>query len=421
MRAVFVLGLVLAAPAHAQPIADPEPLPPLAQIRDDRELARALVAITEDPSVRVDEPVARRLAHALMTEAVRQLQMQSYEQALANFLEAYNLVPSPTILLNIASTLRDMGRLADAANTYVRFLADPATPPQRVADTKDKLERLDAQLTILTVRVASPPSEISIDAGPFVAASSSLVTRVRPGLHLVRVTSGSASEEITVNGFAGEAKEVPAVENVGARVEGPAAALPDHVDGWLITGTQYSAASPSGRQRRVRSGYGGLEVAAILPKLETADPGEAVVQRAEPHISSGLVGLMRIDGEGRGAAAGLGVAYTPEDHVELELDGLRSQVWGAYAGGRYRFRTGRLRPYAGVGMPLFFFTDQHMQSRVAIGVRAAGGVELQVHRHLSIAADLGVEYFLNVSDSLYMNHPIDSTVFAPTLGVIGRL
>src|SRR5262249_7677027 len=115
----LTLGLVLASSlARAQPVTSPDAVPPLAQIRDEKQLAETLATITQDPAIRVDDAKNRPLAAALMTEGVRQLRAQAYEQALANFLEAYNKFPSPKILLNIASTLRDMGRFADAANSY---------------------------------------------------------------------------------------------------------------------------------------------------------------------------------------------------------------------------------------------------------------------------------------------------------------
>jgi hypothetical protein len=143
-----------------------------------------------------------------MSEGVKQLQARAYDQALANFLEAYAKFPSPRILLNVASTLRDMGRLADAANTYQRYLTDPATGSERVAEVKELLLRLDEQLTILTVRVFPRGSDISIDGGPFIPVGSSLLTRVRSGLHLVRIRKNDQSNELPINGFEGENKEV---------------------------------------------------------------------------------------------------------------------------------------------------------------------------------------------------------------------
>ena len=65
---------------------------------------------------------------------------------------------------------------------------------------------------------------------------------------------------------------------------------------------------------------------------------------------------------------------------------LRSDIWGAYAGVRYRFLTGWLRPYAAVGIPMFFFTDDAGASTAAFGVRGAAGLELMLSSHFSVEA-----------------------------------
>ena len=54
---------------------------------------------------------------------------------------------------SVADVARTLGRPADAANTYQRYLTDPATGPERIAEVKEVLLRLDEQLTILTIRV----------------------------------------------------------------------------------------------------------------------------------------------------------------------------------------------------------------------------------------------------------------------------
>ncbi|MDB4953637.1 MAG: Dihydrolipoamide acetyltransferase [Myxococcales bacterium] len=441
-------GLFVASATHAQPVLQPEAPPVtvevssnLAQLRDEKQLAEALSSIAQDPAIHVDDAKARPLAQALMTEGVRRLQSQSYDQALANFLEAYNKLPSPKILLNIASTLRDMGRLADAANTYQRYLTDPATGADRVAEVKEILLRLDEQLTILTVRVFPRGSDLSVDGGPFVPVGSSLVTRVRAGLHLVRIRKGDATSEIPINGFEGENKDVSAIVKVELDPDKPAVTAdkppvkparsstslgdklpiettaPETVDGWLITGTQYGAQNATSRERRVRTGYAGPELAAIVPRYETSSTNEAIVLYPdEDQIGSGVVGIMRVDGKGRGFAGGLGLAFAPQDHIEIELAGLKSDVWGAYVGARYRFLTGWLRPYAGAGMPVFFFTDgSTMKSRIAPGARVAAGIELMINGHLSVQGDLGYEHFFNLD-----NTPYEADVFVPTVGVIVR-
>jgi hypothetical protein len=456
MRRAFLLGLALGAaglaarptPCAAQPVTAPDAVPPLAQIRDEKQLAEALATITNDPAVHVDDAKNRPLAAALMTEGVRQLQTQAYEQALANFLEAYAKFPSPKILLNIGSTLRDMGRLADAANTYQRYLADPATGPERIAEVKELLVKLDEELTLLTIRVSPRGSDVSIDAGPFIAVGATLQTRVRAGIHLVRVRNGERTTELTINGFEGESKDITATVPASAPTNPtptnptptnptptnptptnptptPAASAPpaEHVDGWLVTGREYATDNATTGERHVRTGFGGPVMRPIVPHFEIEDDGTVTVATPDERtISSGVVGVLRIDGKGRGLAGGLGIAFSPLDRVELELCALKANDWGVYAGMRVRFLTGWLRPYIGGGVPLFFYTDDTtMESAVALGLRAAGGLEVRLNGHISVQADLGLEHFFNIKDALVDGKRPDETVFVPTVGVIGRL
>ncbi len=444
MRRALAIGLAAvlglgASRARAQPVTTPDGpdnAPPLAQIRDEKQLAEALATITQDPAIKVDDQKNRPLAAALMTEGVHQLQAQAYEQALANFLEAYAKFPSPKILLNIGSTLRDMGRLADAANTYQRYLADPATGPERIAEVKELLVKLDQELTVLTIRVFPRGSEISLDGGPFIPIGATLQTRVRPGIHLVRVRKGDAGTELTINGFEGESKDITATIPTDApkpppdpqkppapTPPAPAAPAPEHVDGWLVTGRQYATENATGNERRALAGFGGPVMKPIVPTYEVEDDGTVTVEQPNARrITSGVVGTLRIDGKGRGIAGMLGFAFAPLDSVELELAALKAQDWGAYAGMRVRFLTGWLRPYAAGGVPLWFYTDETtMESAVALGLRGAGGIELKLNGHVSLQADVGIEHFFNVKDAIVHGKRPDETVFVPTIGVIGRL
>lgn len=420
-------------PAPAAPMPAPAPEPPtapdapLAQIRDDKQVAEILQSIAQDPAIAVDNPATRPLAQALMTEGVKQLRARSYDQALANFLEAYARFPSPKILLNVASTLHDMGRLADAANTYQRYLTDPATGSERIAEVKDLLLKLDEQLTILTVRVSPHGSDISIDGGPFIPVGSTLVTRVRTGLHLVRIRKDERGDEVTLNGFEGENKEVatavPAAPSApAAPPAGPAtpAAPPERVDGWLITGTQYGTADGNSRARTVRSERDGRDLSAIVPRYEVSERGTAVVE--DDDIGSGVISVLRIDGKGRGFAGGVGLAIA-RGRLEFDAMVLKSDVIGGYLGARYRPFLGAFRPYAALGVPGFVFDHDEMLAdgtlettkRLAIGVRAAAGLELMINGHLSVQGDLGYEHFF------FVDEHFEADVFVPTLGLIGRL
>jgi hypothetical protein len=424
------------APEPATPAAQAEPAAPLAQIKDDKQIAAVLQSITQDPAIAVDNPATRPLAQALMTEGVKQLRAGAFDQALANFLEAYARFPSPKILLNVASTLHDMGRLADSANTYQRYLTDPATGVERVAEVKELLLRLDEQLTILTVRVSPHGSEISIDGGPFIPVGSTLVTRVRTGLHLVRIRKDDRGDELTINGFEGENKEVtptlaaapaPAAPPVkppdAAGPKPPEAAPPERVEGWLITGTQYGTSDATGRGRTVHDRDNGRALSAIVPRHETSDRGDPILDDDEA-IGSGVISVLRIDGKGRGFAGGAGLAIA-RGKLEIDLMVLRSDLIGGYLGVRYRPFTGVFRPYGALGVPGFAYdhaepedqSDAMPQTtkRLAVGVRAAAGLELKINGHFSVQGDVGYEHFFFVDDHF------EADVFVPTLGVIGRL
>jgi len=460
-------ALALTRPVLAQPAPVPEPAavvpaPPLAQVKDDKQLAEVIQAITGDPAIAVDDPATRPLAQALMTEGVRQLNARAFDQALANFLEAYARFPSPKILLNIASTLRDMGRLADAANTYQRYLTDPATGAERIAEVKELLLKLDEQLTILTVRVFPRGSDISIDGGPFVPVGSSLVTRVRTGLHLVRIRKDNQSGELTVNGFEGENKEIAPMLQLVVPLDAPApattppttstpasapgtAAAPaatatrppalaavrpeaahapaERVEGWLITGTQYGAADAASRGRTVHGDGDGRELSAIVPRYDPSDRSDEIAASSDDDtIDSGALGVVRIDGKGRGFAGGVGLAIS-RGQLETELMLLKSAEVGGYIGFRYRLLTGVVRPYGAVGVPGFVYNHDELQPdmttmtsrRLAVGLRAAAGLEVKINGHLSVQGDLGWEHFFFIDDRY------EADVFVPTVGVIGRL
>jgi hypothetical protein len=399
---------------------------PLAKLKDEKQLAEAIAQITNDPAVPIDDPKAKALAQALMTEGVKQLLDKQFDQALANFLVAYSKFPSPKILLNVAGTLSDMGRNADAANTYQRYLLDPATGPDRVAEVKQILNTLDTELTILTVKVTPRGSEISIDGGPFIAVGVSLMTRVRAGIHLVRIRKGDASAEQTVNGFEGENKEVnmvlaepaPVTPDPTDPTPKPMPEPPDQVSPWLTNGTLYGGDAAS-NQRTTRTTFGGDDVDAVIPDYELTENGQIRIKAPEREvISSGLIAVMRIDGEGRGFAGGFGIAVS-RGRFEAEVMVLRSQLTGGYLGMRYRFLTGFVRPYVAAGVPGFVFTPQEMDAsqQLGVGIRGAAGVELKINGHLSIQGDVGYEhFFVNEEETLF-----DANVFVPTLGVIGRL
>jgi hypothetical protein len=164
--------------------------------------------------------------------------------------------------------------------------------------------------------------------------------------------------------------------------------------------------------------------AAPAPITGTQDGASAAGDPGEDTIELGVLAVLRIDGKGRGFAAGAGLAIS-RGNYELELMMLKSDVTGGYLGARYRVFAGPFRPYVAAGAPGFVFDHGELQpdnttmttKRLSIGVRAAAGIELWINGHLSVQADLGYEHFFFLDDT----DPYEADVFVPTLGVIGRL
>lgn len=128
----------------------------------------------------------RAQAQALVGEANELVVDGRYVEALARLEEAFAIYPSPAIHVSIGTTLRQLGRNADAAAAYERYLAASPTGP-----TADEVRRIlieiDATVSRLTVRVKTVGAQIRLDTkilgeGPFDAT-----LRVDPGEHTLVV------------------------------------------------------------------------------------------------------------------------------------------------------------------------------------------------------------------------------------------
>src|SRR5262249_58645310 len=103
----------------------------------------------------------------------------------------------------------DMGRLADAANTYERYLEDPRTGAERVSEVKQLLNNLDRQVALLVVQVTPPGADVSIDGGPWTTIGATLTTRVEAGAHAVFARkAGLEDAEAKVDGAKGQRTQV---------------------------------------------------------------------------------------------------------------------------------------------------------------------------------------------------------------------
>jgi hypothetical protein len=105
-----------------------------------------------------------------------------------------------------------------------------------------------------------------------------------------------------------------------------------------------------------------------------------------------------------------GLSYGLSDHLEIEAGALVGQFKGGWAGARFFFSTGSLKPLASLGFPLF-----SVHGSLTPGVQPGLGLQWDVDRHFGLFADVTVSYFPGASDAL------GRFWLVPVLGIQGRL
>jgi Flp pilus assembly protein TadD len=151
-----------------------------------RRLACALVvaaAATASSDVWAD--ALKDKAQELLTEGNRLVREGDFGAALLKYRTAFELFPSPKLLINIGTALRHTGRNAEAAATYERYLADPEADPARRAELERILADLDRLVGRLDVEAAEPDVRVSVDGQLVDLSDRHVVVRVDPGPHTV--------------------------------------------------------------------------------------------------------------------------------------------------------------------------------------------------------------------------------------------
>ncbi|MBK7078157.1 MAG: hypothetical protein IPH44_38415 [Myxococcales bacterium] len=358
-------------------------------------IASGLLAVVGIPATRAQpsptDPVAdspaKLRAKALNAAAVQQSRAGNKVAALGLFEDAYREFPSAALLFNIGTTQRELARLADAAATFEKFLADPQRPADRVAQATTALAELTAQLAVIEFAVVAPAAdsvEIAIDGAAWRPLSSSSRVFVMPGDHVVRARSGGgAPVEVTVAGVAGAAVVAAlTLEPVATSAEPPPAVAP-----------------PPASER-----------AEVVP-APTAAPGRfgAMVAVAVDPASSGVTALVA-------------ATFAAHQRVQVNVGGMLGGNRAAFVTATATLRPGVLRPTASVGGVLAFYSwngADHdtvgMVERTLVGARAAVGAEWWPAARVGVLAEAVAEYYPTGEPDI---HPL---VFTPTVGVRGRL
>ncbi len=309
-------------------------------------------------------------AKALMQSGLKLLEAKDYLGALAVFKDAYARFPSAKILLNIGTTLNLLDRKVDAANAYQRYLDAPDTDPAKQSNVTAALYEIDKLVGALAITVTPPDAEVEINDGDWAPAAS---------VHVYRVPGGQFTVRARKDKFQSEAK---------------------------------SASINTGEKAAIVINLTALPQAAEVSTLGTARLDDEVVTPTEPEEGRSRLGglaLAHLDPVRGGGAALVGLTFDIASAFQVQGTAILGPTYGAYGGASFAVLDGTYRPFVAAGMPIFF------SNGARVGVRAAGGLELVITRHVSLIAELGGELMLNPEDNIL------KVAFIPAIGAGGRL
>lgn len=337
-------------------------------------VALAVVAALSAPAV-ADDPRDKRAATVLLKKGVDLFNAGKHQEALELFQSAYETYKSPKILLNIGTSLAALGRKAEAADAYARYLDAGVADEARDAEVRGLLAELDAGLGRITVTVNQTGGTVSLDERVLGVYQAPLTVRATPGEHRVSITPAEGKPvATTVTVVAGQTHDVPLqVEVVAATTETPAFDAADD-------------ASPA--------------------------PDLGVSAQLEPPSYSAFtaVAFADVDYKLRGAAAFVGALYQVVPRVHLGGAALIGRTApGLYAGVTYELLDAVVKPSVSAGVPVFF------SDGVRAAVRGSVGVSVSPTPRFDIALEVGVEHYVNPEDGF------EQTFLVPALGVRARI
>jgi PEGA domain len=216
----------------------------------------------------------RQRALALLQAGNALIQTGDYVEALDKFNQAYALVPSPKLLLNIGTTLRYLGRNAQANDTYEQYLKDPDHDPTREAEIKKIIRELYGSTGRVRIVVKTEGASVKLDNKPIGNAPLDYDTRLDPGDHTVVVDKPGMS---------------PAVLTIQVKSGIALALSPEPTPAKLITTTVESGTN----QRIAGFVIGGVGVASVAVggifgglALSANNSAKKECSKAEPTICS---------------------------------------------------------------------------------------------------------------------------------------
>jgi tetratricopeptide (TPR) repeat protein len=283
-----------------------------------------------------------------------------YEAALSAFEAAHVAWPNPKIMLNTATTLRALGRNAEALQAYRRYSSAAQPTPERKAEVDAICDELLSRVATVSLAVDPDARNVTLDGHRLDEASRSPLF-IDPGEHVL-VSLGPGGERVlSFEVQAGETRELALLSSAPA----------------------------------------------IDRASETTQP-PALEHSTGAHRFS-LWARADIDGFGRGMLGSGGLGYTLGTSWQVAAGALIGARRGAWAGLERFVGEGSFQPSIGLSIPVFFTGSAHAGVSLDAGARWAMGADLFLRGRAAVV------HFFSAPEGY------STTVFVPSLGLEWQL
>jgi hypothetical protein len=127
---------------------------------------------------------AKAEAKAKLQHGAQLLQEGEFAQALAQFKDAYELVPSPKIFFNFGIAYAGLGRYSEALESFERFIAEAKeASPDNLAEARQQIDSLTGKVEKVTVSSDRDGAAVSIDGRSYGLTPLAHPIYVDPGSH----------------------------------------------------------------------------------------------------------------------------------------------------------------------------------------------------------------------------------------------
>lgn len=238
------------------------------------------VAAAQDTNPEEVAPEVRAAAREAFRKGVAEARRDRWEEARQYFERAYDLVPLPAILLNLAGAQRQTEQLVESAASYRKYLemATEGKDAERRPLAEEALREVEAVMPRVRVRVRNLSSRDEVrvdDTRTYSAEEVKAPLGVNPGSHAIRVVrDGEVLAGTSVDVSRGTEREVqlsvpPAVPGPKEAAEGAVAQDAGMLD------DEPDDERPLVRNPWLWTGVGGAVVGAVVLGTVLATKGGA--------------------------------------------------------------------------------------------------------------------------------------------------